>query len=204
MTPSATPVLSAPAPPFAGTTRKVTTQERGWMTGETWQKGCPLSIDRLRLLTVSYYNFEGAIQAGRVMVHRRVDAPMLAVFERLYDRQFPIEVLDTVELYPPDERPDNPRNVTAAFNCRKIAGSSTWSQHAYGLAIDINPVQNPWVSGKDVVPTAGKAYVDRSQDLPGMIHRGDATVHAFTSIGWGWGGKWNSLKDYMHFSLTGG
>lgn len=191
------------APTFQGTIAELTDKQKRWMTGETWHKGCPTALRQLRLLHVSSYDFNGNIVIGRVVVNSKVAQDIVDVFRSLYRDGFQIEQLDTRELYPPDKRPDL-SNPSVAFNCRKIAGSTSWSQHAYGLALDLNPIQNPWVKGSDVVPNAGKDYLDRTLGLPGMIVRGDSTVAAFTDIGWGWGGKWSSLKDYMHFSLTGG
>jgi hypothetical protein len=189
---------------FQGSIRTLTTQEKGWMSGETWHKGCPVPMGHLRLLTLSYYNFDGVVSTGRLVINRRVATDVLSVFQKLYDNQFPMWDVDTTDLYPPDQRPDHLRDVSVGFNCRPIGGTTTWSQHAFGLAIDINPVQNPEVTPYTVVPHAGLAYVDRSKNLKGMIHKGDSTVHAFASIGWGWGGVWHSKQDYMHFSLTGG
>jgi hypothetical protein len=95
-------------------------------------------------------------------------------------------------------------DITSAFNCRFAEGRpGVWSEHAYGRAVDINPVQNPYVSGGTVLPRAGERYLNRRRWRPGMIHDGDAVVRAFAAIGWGWGGHFHSLKDYMHFSATG-
>jgi hypothetical protein len=95
-------------------------------------------------------------------------------------------------------------NNTSAFNCRFVSGTARWSEHAYGRAIDINPVQNPYVSSSGrASPPAGAAYVDRSRRAPGMIHAGDAVVRAFAAVGWGWGGSWRGVKDYQHFSASG-
>lgn len=198
--PSASP---SPAT-FQGSIERITPTEKRWMTGETWHRGCPVPIRSLRLLRMDYFNFDGDVVQGRMVVNRRAASDMLGVLETMFNGEFPLEHVDTLELYPPAERPDKLRNVSVAFNCRVIAGSSTWSQHAYGLAVDINPVQNPWVSDGKVIPRVGRAYVDRTQHLPGMIHRNDAVVAAFSDIGWGWGGNWRTLKDYMHFSRTGG
>jgi hypothetical protein len=201
--PSSSPSVSLP-PGFEGSIDRLSPKERRWMKGETWHPGCPVPMRKLRLLTVNYLDFDNETADGRVVVHRRVAKKVLGVFEAMFVAGFQMERVDATELYPPEQRPDKARNVTAAFNCRFIAGTTTWSQHAFGLAIDINPVQNPWVDDGRVVPRAGKGYVDRSLDLPGMIHRGDAVVDAFKGIGWGWGGDWQTKKDYMHFSQTGG
>lgn len=194
---------SASPAPFAATISRLTEQEQRWMSGITWHHRCPVPMRALRLLHVSYEDFDGNTPQGRLVVHRRVAEDMVEALRQIYEAGFPIEHLDTVELYPPALRPERVRNVTAAFNCRLIAGSTSWSQHAYGLAIDINPLQNPWTDGERVRPPAGRAYLDRTQRLPGMIRRSGPVVEAFRSIGWGWGGDWNTVKDYMHFSRNG-
>jgi poly-gamma-glutamate synthesis protein (capsule biosynthesis protein) len=195
----------SPGSGFQGSIRPLTAQEQRWMTGQTWHSGCPVPIDHLRLLTLSYYNFDGnPVSTGRLVINRKVATDVLSTFETLYNQKFPLWDVDATDLYPADQRPDHLRDVTVGFNCRPIGGTTIWSQHAFGLAVDVNPVQNPEVVGDKVVPRAGRDYVDRSQDRTGMIHKGDSTVHAFSAIGWGWGGNWHSKKDYMHFSLTGG
>lgn len=100
-------------------------------------------------------------------------------------------------------------NNTSAYNCRRVAGTDAWSKHAYGAAIDINPVQNPYVTPTSTVPTAGRRYadIDRSGDTQapdGVIREGDVVVRAFADIGWEWGGHWTGSKDYQHFSASGG
>jgi hypothetical protein len=93
---------------------------------------------------------------------------------------------------------------TSAFNCRRVEGSTSWSAHAYGLAIDINPLENPYIRQGHVLPPAGRAFLNRSRRAVGMIHAGDAVVRAFAAVGWPWGGRWHEPVDYQHFSATGG
>lgn len=125
------------------------------------------------------------------------------VFRRLFEVRFPIRRMKLVDAYGGSDRRSMAANNTSAFNCRRVAGSSSWSEHAYGRAIDIDPVQNPWVANGVASPPAGARYVDRSQRRRGMIHAGDAVVRAFAAAGWKWGGYWTSPKDYQHFSATG-
>jgi len=108
-------------------------------------------------------------------------------------------------VYEADDDRSMAANNTSAFNCREVTGRpGVWSEHAYGRAIDINPIQNPYVTSKgDVLPPAGAEYVDRSRTAPGMIHEDDAVVRAFRGVGWVWGGSWTSVRDYQHFSATG-
>jgi hypothetical protein len=102
-----------------------------------------------------------------------------------------------------DAHPTGDGNDTTSFACRPAVGSASWSQHAFGLAIDINPFHNPYLKGDLVLPELASAYVDRENTRPGMITEGDVVTEAFADIGWGWGGNWSSLKDWMHFSLSG-
>ena len=165
-----------------------------------------MHLSRLRLLTVSHYGFDGAVRQGEVVVHEDQVRNLTGVFRALFAARFRIERMELVDRYGADDDRSMAANNTSAFNCRRATGSSTrWSQHAYGRAIDINPVQNPWVAsgGDDVRPPAGRAYVDRRRVRRGMIVRDDAVVRAFRRAGWGWGGDFRSVKDYQHFSATG-
>lgn len=173
------------------------------MTGELWHPGCPVPLTDLRLLTMRFHDFDGAVQQGRMVVNRTVAKDVIGVFRAIFEAGFPIQRMDVTDLYPPQQRPERLRDVTSSFNCRNAKGSSSWSQHAYGLAVDINPQENPYVKDGTITPQPGKAFVDRSQDLQGMIKESDPVVSAFDRIEWGWGGRWHTLKDYMHFSLSG-
>jgi hypothetical protein len=99
--------------------------------------------------------------------------------------------------------PTGDGNSTSAFVCRPARGQTSWSAHAYGLAVDVNPFCNPYTQGDLVLPELASAYLDRSNRRPGMVQAGDATVRAFAAIGWSWGGAWTSPKDRMHFTATG-
>jgi hypothetical protein len=129
------------------------------------------------------------------------------VFRRLFRAGFPIKHIALPRKWRPGRNGGyaSTRSVTAAFICRPVTDGTSLSQHSYGWAIDINPLQNPYVRlDGSVLRRAAKAYVDRSQQLPGMIHASGIVVRSFARIGWEWGGDWTSIKDYMHFSLTGG
>jgi hypothetical protein len=170
----------------------------------SWRPGCPVPIGQLRLLAVRYWGLDGREHRGRLVVHEDVADDVSAVFRRLLDAHFPIARMQLVDRYGGDDGRSMTANNTSAFNCRLVAGTGRWSEHAYGRAVDINPVQNPQVtSGGEVVPARGRRYADRSLAVPGMIHAGDEVVAAFESIGWRWGGNFSSTKDYQHFSATG-
>lgn len=170
----------------------------------SWRPGCPVGPRRLRLVTVSHWGFDGEVKTGRLVVGRNKARPVVRVMRKLFRAGYPIKRMRLVDEYGGSDRRSMNANNTSAFNCRTATGSTSWSEHAYGRAIDVNPVQNPYVSPSGrVLPKRGRPFVDRSRDHPAMIHAGDRVVRAFASIGWSWGGSWSSVQDYQHFSQTG-
>jgi hypothetical protein len=136
-------------------------------------------------------------------VNRTVAADLVSVFRQLYDARFPIEAMRIATRADEDAAPTGDGNTTGSFNCRAVRGQTFFSQHAYGLAVDVNPFQNPYVKGSLVLPELAGAYIDRGWRRPGMVLDDGPVVRAFARIGWTWGGGWNSLKDYQHFSRNG-
>jgi hypothetical protein len=189
--------------PFTGSVTRLDRATRALMNGVSWHDGCPVALRNLRLVRVTYWGFDDRGHAGRLVVHRRWADDILDVFERLYDRRFPIRRIRLVDRYDADDRASMRHDNTSAFNCRYVSGTTTWSQHAYGRAIDINPVENPYVVGSSVSPRRGRAFMDRTEVRPGMIVKRDVVWRAFHRIGWEWGGSWSTSKDYQHFSATG-
>jgi hypothetical protein len=127
------------------------------------------------------------------------------VMRRLFRHRFPIRKMRLIDAYSANDRRSMAADNTSAFNCRYVSGTSRWSEHAYGRAIDVNPIENPYTDGAGYFsPPAGARFGDRSQRAKGLIHRGGNVVRAFAAIGWEWGGDWSGIKDYQHFSLTGG
>ena len=159
----------------------------------------------LRELTLSYYGFDSRAHTGVLVVHESVTSQIGAVFKRLYDGRFPIRRMVKVDAYGGDDDASMAADNTSAFNCRAAVGSDPprWSMHAYGKAIDVNPVENPYVYDGKVEPPNGARYADRSRNSPGMAKRGGTLVSAFAAYGWEWGGNWSSSKDYQHFSTNG-
>lgn len=172
---------------------------RAEMTGVSWREGCPVSLDDLALLTVTHMGFDRKPQVGELVVHKDVADEVLTIFRSLYVRRYPIEKIRRIEAYGGDDMTSMRDDNTSAFNCRVIAGTNRLSRHAYGLAIDINPLYNPYVKGDDVQPPEGAAYLDRSRDVKGMIQAEDICRREFMVRGWDWGGDWESRKDYQHF-----
>jgi hypothetical protein len=189
--------------PFRGLVSPISADVARRMTGVSWRPGCPVALSDLRVLTVSFWGFDARAQDGTLIVHRSVAAAVVRVMRRLYAIRFPIRRMVPVDVYGGDDFRSIEADNTSAFNCRAATGSSHWSEHAYGRAIDLDPLENPYVSGGRTSHPASRRYLDRSLRLPGMIHAGDAVVRAFAAVGWGWGGAWSGIRDYQHFSASG-
>ena len=201
----ATVLAGGGAPAFEGRSLPIEGKVRERIEGSSWHPGCPVGLGRLRLLELSYRGFDGESHRGRLVVHRRHDDEIIAVFKRLYAIGYPIRRMELIDRYGADDHRSMAADNTSGFNCRYVAGTSRWSMHAYGLAIDLNPVENPYVSGSHVSPPAGREYADRSGDAAGMIHDGDRVVKAFARrAGWEWLGDGpGPVRDYQHFSADG-
>lgn len=169
----------------------------------SWVEECPVTVDELRYLTMTHHGFDGEAHTGEMIVNAAVAEDVVEVFRKLYEARFPIESMRVIRLEEVDDHPTGDWNETTSFVCRPAVGSTNWSNHAYGLAIDVNPFHNPYVKGDLVIPELASAYVDREYERAGMIHRGDVVTRAFADVGWEWGGNWDTLKDWMHFSTTG-
>jgi len=169
----------------------------------SWVPECPVTVDELSYLTVSHYGFDGRFHTGEIIVNQGFAEEVVEVFRLLYEARFPIEQMRVITKEEIDAPPTGDWNDTTSFVCRPAVGSTSWSQHAFGLAIDVNPFHNPYLKGDLVLPELASAYTDRENVRPGMIFEDDVVTEAFAEMGWGWGGNWNTLKDWMHFSLTG-
>ncbi|MGB7686285.1 MAG: M15 family metallopeptidase [Solirubrobacterales bacterium] len=194
----------ASAERFHGSVSPIKPQLRQRMTGVSWHRGCPVGFDHLRLLRVGHWGFDGRVHHGRLVVNRDSARPILGVMRTLFRLRFPIRRMRLVDAYGADDHRSMDADNTSAFNCRVVAGTDRWSEHAYGHAIDLNPRENPYVTASGYVsPVAGKPYADRSRRVPGLIHRRGPVVAAFAAAGWEWGGNWSWPKDYQHFSAHG-
>ena len=168
----------------------------------SYRAGCPVSPRDLRLVRLSYWGFDGRRHTGTLVVNRRVTNDAVRVFRRLYAARFPIRRMVPVARYRGSDDASMAADNTSGFNCRGAVGGNGWSMHAYGLAVDVNPVENPYVLGGRVLPPAGRRYLDRSRARPGMAVAGGVLVRAFESAGWQWGGRWSGSPDYQHFSTS--
>jgi hypothetical protein len=192
---------------FVGETLALPDPITARMRGVSWHPTlaggfvCP-SFSELRLLQVTHWDFIGCVCTGQLVVAAAVADSVLTVFEAIFAAKFPIAKLRLIDEYGADDERSMADNNSSAFNCRLIAGTSRPSRHALGLAIDINPVQNPYIANGKVHPQAALPYVDRALLRPGMLFAGDAVVSAFQHAGWSWGGSWDEPKDYHHFELS--
>jgi D-alanyl-D-alanine carboxypeptidase len=189
---------------FHGRAERIDAATRERMSGISWRPGCPVGFADLRLLRVSHWGFDGRVHRGRLVVHRDYASEMVGAMGKLFRLRYPIRKMRLVDAYGADDHRSMDADNTSAFNCRTVAGSpGVWSEHAYGRAIDVNPVENPYVTDSGhVSPPAGARFADRDH-AKGVIHRGGPVVRAFAAIGWEWGGNWSWPKDYQHFSATG-
>jgi hypothetical protein len=169
----------------------------------SWVPECPVTVDELSYLTVSHYGFDGRVHTGEIIVNSGFAEEVGEVFRLMHEARFPIEQMRVITKEEIDAAPTGDWNDTTSFVCRPAVGSSSWSQHAYGLAIDVNPFHNPYLKGDLVLPELASVYTDREDVRPGMVFEGDVVTEAFADMGWGWGGNWSTLKDWMHFSFTG-
>jgi hypothetical protein len=207
----ALPALLLALAPFHSSVRplrqpmKAQLEQRGF-----WHRGCPVALSGLRLLTVTHRGFDGRSHTGQLVVNRRAARPLARVFRRLYRVRFKIRHMRFGDFYGPVRSRPTDGDVTASFECRQAvpspcsggSGTGSWSMHAYGLAVDLNPRENPYVGCGQSRDRAARSYRDRSKRRRGMV--GSRTVRAFAAVGWGWGGAWSgNTKDYMHFSSTG-
>jgi D-alanyl-D-alanine carboxypeptidase len=194
--------LTLAPPPFAHSVTRVTARD----LPHSWHRGCPVAPAQLRRLRLTYWGFDRRAHTGTLVVNARAVLPLTRVFSRLYARRFPIRRMRPIDAYGGNDERSLAADNTAAFNCRYAvaSGPKRWSAHAYGFAIDVNPVENPYLLNGRVHPRAGRAYLDRSRVRRGMAVHGGLLVSAFASVGWQWGGRWTGSPDYQHFSATGG
>jgi hypothetical protein len=196
--------------PFHSLVQPLAGVPRAEVARTAWHQGCPVGLSDLSVLTVSYFGFDGRSHTGQLVVNRAAAAPLARVFRELYLLRFKIRHMALSDAYGPVRLQPRDGDVSSAFDCRQAvpspcvggSGTGTWSEHAFGEAVDLNPVENPYVGCGESRDPASRPYFNRAWHRPGMVTA--AIVRAFGSIGWGWGGSWSgSTKDYMHFSASG-
>ena len=194
----------ATSAPFRGSIAPLTVAERAALTPSAWRPGCPVPLADLRSVRATHWGFDGGVHEGRLVVNRDVAARVAAVLRRLFALRFPIRRMEPIERFGGSDFRSIEADNTSAFNCRFVDGTRRWSEHAYGRALDLNPIENPYVARDgSTAHAAGRPFVDRSLGRPGMVRPGDTAVRAFAAEGFGWGGRWPGAKDYQHFSASG-
>jgi D-alanyl-D-alanine carboxypeptidase len=197
---------AAARPAFTFSATRLGPSTRWRMTDSSWHPGCPVPLADLRLLRIGYWGFDRRPRVGRMIVAASAVAPVRGAFGDLFRARFPIRRMRLVDDYGASDYASIEADNTSAFNCRFATGSSRFSEHAYGRAVDVNPIENPYVyPNGTTVHAASRPYLDRSRHRRGMAYRGGVLVRAFTAAGWKWGGGWRrpSATDYQHFSATG-
>lgn len=169
------------------------------VSGVSWKPEAPVKLENLRLLEITYWGFDGEEHVGELIVHKIIADEVVEIFKELYEAKFPIEKIRLIDEYNANDNLSMEDNNTSAMCFRVVEGTDKLSKHSYGIAIDINPVQNPYVRGNKVSPEKGKEYLNRENVRKGMIVKNDICYKAFKSRGWIWGGDWRTIKDYQHF-----
>ncbi|GAA3212438.1 M15 family metallopeptidase [Actinocorallia longicatena] len=164
-----------------------------------------MPLKDLRVITMPYWGFDKQTHAGgRLVVNAKVATGIVNTFKQIYAKRYPIRKMVLVDEYKGSDFDSIEADNTSAFNCRAATGSSNWSRHAYGMAVDINPCENPYVDTAGTIyhKRCARYYTNRSGKLPGVITGGDEVVRAFRTMNWKWGGYWAGTKDYQHFSAS--
>ena len=169
----------------------------------TWEPGCPVARDGLAWLRLTFWGFDARRHTGELLVNTGAADDLDLVFRQLWQARFPLEQVLIVRSLDEEAPPTGDGNGTGSFVCRATTGGTSFSQHAYGLALDVNTFQNPYEEDGLVLPERASSYLERDRVRPGMITADGPVVAAFREIGWSWGGEWNTLKDYQHFSANG-
>jgi hypothetical protein len=203
-TTTAPPAAPTPPPPrFAFSAEPITGAVGDRVKGHSWHSGCPVPLDQLRYVTLSYWGFDGTAHTGELVVNADATDAIQGAFGRLFADRFPIRSMRLVDDFGADDFTSIEADNTSAFNCRPVTGGIGWSQHAYGRAVDVDPIENPYLDHGTTTHAASRPYVARDPVRPGMAVPNGELVAAFAAVGWGWGGNWSNPVDLQHFSSTG-
>ncbi len=192
---------------YQSTISKITPEiKKRMINGNSWRQGCPVTLKDLRYLRMQHMDFSGKDVMGELIVHKEVSSEVTAIFESLYKMGYPIYKMKLVSDYKGNDWQSIESGNTSAFNCRNATGSKKWSKHSYGKAIDINPIENPYISRSGRISHKASltyrkrvhkkdTYADKA-----VLLKSDKAVQIFKKHGWKWGGDWSGVKDYQHFS----
>lgn len=177
------------------------------LKADSWRQGCPVPLEHLRYLRMNHLNFEGKTVSGELIVHKEVADEVALIFSELYEIGYPVRQMRLVADFAANDWQSIEADNTSAFNCRPMTGKKKkWSKHAYGKAIDINPIENPYINKKGYIShKASWKYKKRvhKNDTPAdkaVLLKNDKATKIFEKYGWKWGGDWRTIKDYQHFS----
>ncbi len=193
--------LSSPTPSlfpsFVWESRSATAAD-----AQTWREGCPVGLGQLIVVDVAFWTFDGETATGELVVNADIEDETRVAFERLFDLGFPIRSIRNIDEFTGSDDASMAADNTSGFNCRYAVadGDPQWSNHAYGRAIDVNPVENPYVFHGEALPPEGAEFVDRTE-RPGMLAEGGAALQAFLDAGFFWGGFWKNTPDYQHLEI---
>jgi len=174
--------------------------------GNSWRKGCPVPLENLRYLRITHLNFKGKDVMGEIIVHKDISHEVTEIFETLYEVAYPVYKMKLVSDYKGNDWQSIESGNTSAFNCRNATGSKKWSKHSYGKAIDINPIENPYIarsgriSHKASLKYRKRVHKKDTYADKAVLVKGDKAIQLFKKYGWIWGGDWSGVKDYQHFS----
>lgn len=171
--------------------------------GNSWHRGCPVKPKNLRAIDVNFIHYDGSIRRGRVIVAKVAVKATKAALVAAFNSDFRFNSMIPVQAFNSSDNKSMRADNTSAFNCRRLPGSSRWSAHALGQAVDVNPQRNPDVFPNKLLPSNGTAYVQRSPLQPGMVNEQSVITKVFKSYGWAWGGDYRSHQDYQHYSRPG-
>lgn len=193
--------VPAPLPPYVAHVERVTAAQLPF----SWHAGCPVGPAQLRRIRLRYVGFDGKPHRGQLIVNARVARDVASVFGSLYRARFPIRRMLPIDAYRGSDSRSTAADNTSSFNCRYAVapGARHWSMHAYGEAVDVDTVENPYIQDGRVTPANARPYADRANVRRGMAVEGGVLVRAFARVGWGWGGRWSGSPDYQHFSTNG-
>lgn len=177
------------------------------ITGVSYVDNDNISLDDLRYCHLLYIDFEGNTQTGEMICNKKIAQDVIEIFYELYSSGYQIESIKLIDEFDGDDTASMLANNTSCFNYRVVDNTTRLSNHAYGLAIDLNPFYNPYITyGKDgsvhVSPEGSEVYADRTQPFPYKIDENDLAYKLFKAHGFKWGGDWNSVKDYQHFERS--
>jgi len=171
----------------------------------SWKQGCPVPFDDLRYLHLQYLDFDGKTRMGEMVVHKEVATEVVQIFTELYIIKYPIQKMKLVSAYNANDWLSIEADNTSAFNCRNATGSKKWSKHSYGKAIDINPIENPYISRsgrishKASLKYRKRMHKEHTYEDKAVLLKQDKATQIFKKYGWKWGGDWSGVKDYQHF-----